>query len=333
MWFSSGGQPSEERAMSPSDRKAAQFDRELRLIASVLPRAAFGPHTYRVARGLDALSRHRRASNIETVTVGASSVRLHHPATDSGGQHPGLVWIHGGGYVVGCAAQDDALCRAAAAHLGAFIAAVDYRLAPENPFPAALEDCYDALTWLTRRDDVDKSRVAVGGASAGGGLAAALALLARDRNEITPVLQLLSYPMLDDRTAARTDIDERHFRLWNNKANRFGWQSYLGKMADGAKVSGLAAPSRHTNLTGLPAAWIGVGSLDLFHDENLAYADRLRTASVRCEVEVVPGAFHGFDSICPNAKITRRFRDAQLRALADAFDIDALERAEDNDAH
>ena len=127
-----------------------------------------------------------------------------------------MLWIHGGGYVIGSAAQDDAVCRHLAHELGRLVAAVDYRLAPEHPFPVPLHDCHDALVWLANRGDVDADRVAIGGASAGGGLAAALALLARDRAEVRPAFQLLSYPMLDDRTALRTDIDERHFRLWNN---------------------------------------------------------------------------------------------------------------------
>jgi acetyl esterase/lipase len=230
-----------------------------------------------------------------------------------------MLWIHGGGYVLGTAAQDDAVCRHFATALDIVVAAVDYRLAPGSPFPVPLDDCHDALVWLAGQPGVDPSRIAVGGASAGAGLAAAVALLARERDGVRPAFQLLAYPMLDDRTANRTDIDERYFRLWNNKANRFGWQSYTGHPPGSPDVSGLAAPARHDDLTGLPPAWIGVGTLDLFHDEDVAYAGRLESAGVACELDVVQGAFHGFDFIRPKSGVARAFRAAQVTALADAL--------------
>jgi acetyl esterase/lipase len=220
---------------------------------------------------------------------------------------------------MGNAAQDDGVCRHLAAALGALVAAVDYRLAPEHPFPVPLHDSHEALVWLASRDDVDESRIAIGGASAGGGLTASLALLARERDEVRPAFQLLTYPMLDDRTAARQSANERDLRLWNTASNRFGWCSYLGTDPGGNDVSGLAAPARAENLSGLPPAWIGVGSLDLFAGEDMAYADRLRAAGVPCELLVVPGAFHGFDLIRPNAPISRSFRAAQVAAFARAF--------------
>jgi acetyl esterase/lipase len=228
---------------------------------------------------------------------------------------PGLLWIHGGGYVIGTATQDDALCRHLSNEVGILVAAVDYRLAPENPFPAPLHDCYNALSWLADHRDVDRNRIAIGGASAGGGLAAALALLARQRDEIHPVFQILSYPMLDDRTAARTDLDDRGTRLWNQRSNRFGWSAYLGSAPGGADVDELAAPARCTDFAGLPPAWIGVGTLDLFLDEDLAYSAALRASGVACDVELIAGAFHGFDSVRPGAAVTRAFRASQARAL------------------
>jgi acetyl esterase/lipase len=246
------------------------------------------------------------------------TVRVHRP-TAGESPWPALLWIHGGGYVIGTAAQDDDLCRDLAGQLGIMVAAVDYRLAPERPFPVPLHDCYDALTWLAGRPDVDPDHLAVGGGSAGGGLAAALALLARDRGEIAPVLQLLSYPMLDDRTAVRTDIDERHLRLWSNRANRFGWEAYTGQAPGSAGISPLAAPARCDDLSGLPPAWIGVGTLDLFYEEDRAYAERLGAAGVECQLEVVPGAFHGFDSVAPTSGVARRFRAAQVAALEAAL--------------
>lgn len=225
---------------------------------------------------------------------------------------PALLWIHGGGYVIGTARQDDRLCSAFSRRLGIAVASVDYRLAPEHPYPAPLEDCYSALTWLADLPSVDRYRVAIGGASAGGGLAAALALLARDRAELSPAFQLLVYPMLDDRSSA-TAGNSTH-RLWDHRSNRFGWAAYLGD-ADPR----IAVPGRRDDLSGLPPAWIGVGTHDLFHDEDLAYAERLRAAGVPCRVETVPGAFHGFDAIVPKAQVSRRFFDSQCDSLRAAF--------------
>jgi acetyl esterase/lipase len=216
---------------------------------------------------------------------------------------------------MGTATQDDAVCQHLASEVGVLVAAVDYRLAPEHPFPTPLHDCYDALTWLADHPDVDRSRIAVGGASAGGGLAAALAHLARQRGEMQPAFQLLSYPMLDDRTAARSDLDDRCTRLWNNRSNRFGWTAYLGSAPGGPRVDELAAPARCRDFAGLPPAWIGVGTHDLFLDEDLAYAAALQASGVACEVDVIDGAFHGFDSIRPGAAVTRAFRASQARAL------------------
>jgi acetyl esterase/lipase len=221
--------------------------------------------------------------------------------------------------VIGNAASEDVMCRHIAETLGIMVAAVDYRLAPEHRFPVALHDCYDALTWLADHHDVDSSRIAIGGASAGGGLAAALALLARERAEVPLRFQLLSYPMLDDRTAVRTDIDESNFRVWNNKANGFGWRSYLGSAPGSSVVSELAAPARCEDLSGLPPAWIGVGSLDLFYDEDVAYAARLREAGVECHLDVVPGGFHGFDAVRRKTEVSKAFRSAQQDALANAL--------------
>ena len=293
------------------------FHPDLRSIARWLPRAAVGRRTLPTTRLLTGLLAKRPTKDVTVETVGSVAVRVHRPPAAA--PLPALLWIHGGGYVIGAAAQDDALCRYYAETLGAVVVAVDYRLAPEAPFPAPLDDCYDALTWLARQPDVDAARIAVGGASAGGGLAAAVALLAHERGEVQLAYQLLAYPMLDDRTANRTDIDERNFRLWNNKANRFGWQSYTGHPPGSPDVTGLAAPARYENLSGLPPTWIGVGTLDLFHDEDVAYADRLRAAGVECALAEVEGAFHGFDLIRPKAGVAQAFRSAQMAALAAAL--------------
>ena len=240
-------------------------------------------------------------------------VRLFRPADQAAGSTepaPALLWIHGGGYVIGTADMDDHVCARFSRRLGITVASVEYRLAPEHPYPAALQDCYSALTWLAGLPGVDPGRVAIGGASAGGGLAAALALWARDQGSsgFTPAFQLLVYPMLDDRSSMT--VDKANYRLWNPRANRFGWRAYLG----GADPR-VAVPARRDDLSGLPPAWIGVGTNDLFHDEDLAYAEHLRAAGVPCDVEVVPGAFHGFDMWTSKSTVSQRFFDSQCKVL------------------
>jgi acetyl esterase/lipase len=271
-----------------------------------------GPRSLRLIRKLSALQQRKTPDGVEVLTLSSGvGVRLHRPVgVDQPG--PALLWLHGGGYIIGTAQQDDALCRRFTRELGITVAAVDYRLAPEHPYPAPLEDCYAALTWLARLPAVDPARVAIGGASAGGGLAAALALLAHDRGEVTPALQLLAYPMLDDRSGSGPDNPK--YRLWSPKSNRFGWKAYLGT-AD-PKV---AVPARRDDLGGLPPAWIGVGTNDLFHDEDVDYAGRLTAAGVPCRVEVVNGAFHGFDQMVPKAGVSQSFFASQCASLRTAL--------------
>ena len=218
--------------------------------------------------------------------------------------------------MIGTAEMDDHLCAQFSNRLGITVASVEYRLAPEHPYPAAVQDCYSALTWLAGLPGADPGRVAIGGASAGGGLAAALALWARDRGvsgrAVTPAFQLLVYPMLDDRSWMAAD--NPNYRLWNPRANRFGWTAYLGD-ADPQ----VAVPARRGDLSGLPPAWIGVGTNDLFHDEDLAYAERLTAAGVPCEVEVVPGAFHDFDLWASKSPVAQRFFNSQCEMLRAAL--------------
>jgi acetyl esterase/lipase len=294
-----------------ADLRAARF----------LPRATVGPRILPLIRRLTSRAATRRRPGVEIVSVSAEvSVRVYRPAP-APGPLPALLWIHGGGLVIGTAAMDDAFCRRVADELGVLVASVEYRLAPEHPFPAPLEDCYTALGWLARQDGVDPDRIAIGGASAGGGLAAALALLAKERAEIRPAFQLLVYPMLDDRTALRTDVDESRLRMWNQNSNRFGWRSYIGP-AFGGQVPALAAAARYEDLSGLPPAWVGVGTHDLFHDEDVAYARRLRAAGVDVELHEVSGAYHGFDMVERKAPVSRAFVRSQIGALAAALTAD-----------
>jgi len=231
---------------------------------------------------------------------------------------PALLWMHGGGYLIGRPEQDDASCIQYVRELGITVVSVDYRCAPKYPFPAGLDDCYSALKWVVAHSqelNIDPKRIAVGGNSAGSGLAAALAQIAHDRREINLVFQLLVYPMLDDRTVLRTDIDDSNNITWNHKSNRFGWESYLGQECGIETVPAYSVPARRADLSGLPPAWIGVGALDIFHDEDVAYAQGLKEAGVECELEVVSGAFHGFDVFDPQVPIVQNFRKSQITVL------------------
>lgn len=260
---------------------------------------------------------------MNTFDLSGSPATVRVISRDGAGPRPVVLWIHGGGYVIGVAAQDDARCVRMAQRLDATIVSVDYRLAPENPFPAPLDDCFAAYELLQREPEllgVDPSRVIIARQSAGAGLAAALALRVHDARRAPPKLQLLEYPMLDDRTVLRSDAENSHHRLWDVSSNRLGWNSYLGALEPGgAAISDHAAAARRVDLRGLPPTWIGVGTLDLFHDENVDYAKRLQAAGVPTTLEVVEGAFHGFNAVLPNAPVSLRFFDSQMRAAERAF--------------
>lgn len=235
-------------------------------------------------------------------------IRVHRPKSGTG-PLPCVYSIHGGGYVMGSRATDDPRLDRWCTRLGCVGVSVEYRLAPETPFPGPLEDCYAGLRWVHEHAadlGVDPDRVAVSGASAGGGLAAALALLARDRAELPVACQLLIYPMVDDR---RTSVSSGwEVPVWDPASNRFGWQCYLGSLFGGDDVPYHAAPSRCEDLAGLPPAYVCVGTLDGFVDEDIDYAVRLNHAGVRTELHVYAGAPHGFDTMLPGTTIARRCR-------------------------
>ena len=195
-------------------------------------------------------------------------------------------------------------------------------MAPKHPAPAAVEDAYAALKWLAAeapRLGIDPTRIAIGGASAGGGLAATLALVAHDRGDVRPAFQLLVYPMLDDRTATRTDLETKNVRVWSPASNHYAWSAYLGHPPGQATANPYAAAARREDLRGLPPAWIGVGTLDLFHDEDVTYAKRLEASGVPCELHLVPGAFHGFDAVLRKAAVSKAFWSEQVRVLREAL--------------
>jgi len=223
-------------------------------------------------------------------------VRRYQPA-DPAGPLPALVYFHGGGFVVGSLDLYDTDCRRIAAEVGAVVVSVDYRLAPEHPFPAPLEDCYAALVWVAEHAaelGVDPDRIAVGGESAGGGLAAGVALLARDRGGPRLCLQFLGIPELDDRMESGSmralGADSPITTIANGEIS---WDSYLGAGVRGTdRVSPYAAPARATDLAGLPPALVTAYELDALRDEDVAYAQRLLSAGVPTELHVYPGAFH-----------------------------------------
>ncbi|GAA3703872.1 hypothetical protein GCM10022268_11850 [Sphingomonas cynarae] len=233
-----------------------------------------------------------------------------------------VVWMHGGGYIAGAAGIPVDL-RVAAREHGWLVVSVDYRLAPKAAFPAALDDNLAALCWVHDHAGalgVDPARIAIGGASAGGGHAAMLAFAARDRSAVRPACQILIYPMLDDRTgSSRPARPGTGQFIWTAASNRFGWSSLLGMPAGGAQVPVAAVPARRRDLAGLPPAFIGVGTLDLFLDEDLAYAAALTTAGVTVDLRVVPAAFHAFDGVAPQAPASRSFTAQWIARLAAAI--------------
>jgi acetyl esterase/lipase len=250
------------------------------------------------------------------------AVRVHRRASRTAAAVPGIVWIHGGGMILGSYDMDAQFLDRLAARTGCVAIAVDYRLAPETPYPGALDDCFAALTFL--RDSagelgVDATRLAVGGNSAGAGLAAASALLARDRG-LPLVHQHLVYPMLDDRQITPSSRWDG-LALWPRELNEFAWRCYLGELYGADAVPAFAAPARATDLSGLPPAYIHVGSLDGFLHENVDYAARLAAAGVPTELHVLPLVPHGFDFVAPDAAVTRTANSLSDAALARVLSV------------
>jgi acetyl esterase/lipase len=235
-------------------------------------------------------------------------VRVHRPA-GADEPLPCLYTMHGGGYVIGSYDHDtaafDRLCPA----LNIAGVGVDYRLAPDTPYPSPLDDCYRGLKWTydhAAELGIDPERIGIGGISAGGGLAAALALLARDRGEIPIAFQLLDCPMLDDRQIT-TSSQRDGLPVWSRESNAFGWRSYLGDLYGTDDIPYTAAAARAEDLSGLPPAFVSVGALDGFLDEDVDYALRLNHAGVPCELHVYPGACHGYQ-IAVDCEVTRQSR-------------------------
>ncbi|MDE2463086.1 MAG: alpha/beta hydrolase [Alphaproteobacteria bacterium] len=250
----------------------------------------------------------------------AVRVLLYHPEVP---QSPMAAYlhVHGGGLVMGTPEISLQTCVDLVRRFGLTVVSVDYRLAPEHPYPAAVEDCYRALHWLYAKAEelgVDRDRIVVGGESAGGGLAAALCVLARDRGEVRVAFQHLTYPMLDDRTTSPYSHPHAGRLVWTQPSNEFGWRAYLSATPGGKDTPAYAAAARTERLEGLPPAFIATGALDLFLEENIEYARRLVRAGVPTELHVYPGAFHAFDMIT-DAKVSQAFRNDWRRALERAL--------------
>ncbi|MFC7363516.1 alpha/beta hydrolase [Nocardioides astragali] len=224
-------------------------------------------------------------------------VRRYRPAAHDA-PLPALVYVHGGGFVVGSLELYDADCRRLAAEVGAVVFSVDYRLAPEHPFPAALHDCFAALTWVADNAadlGVDPDRIGIGGESAGGGISAGVALLARDRGGPRLCVQFLGIPELDDRLATRSmrTLGAESIPVTTIANMEISWDSYLGPGVRGTEgVSPYAAPARATDLAGLPPALVTAYEFDALRDEDMAYAQQLMSAGVPTELHVYSGAFH-----------------------------------------
>ena len=249
-------------------------------------------------------------------------LRVYRPVGDDQSL-PCLFWIHGGGHILGSIDQDDVQCDHFARTGRCVVVSVEWRHSPEHPYPAEMDDCYAGLRWTADNATdlgIDTRRLAVGGRSSGGGAAAGLALLARDRDGPSICHQLLIYPMLDDRNTTPSSFNDVHPGLWTRDMNLIAWRVYLGADHFGTdEVPPYAAPSRAQDLTGLPATSMFTGELDLFRDENVTYASDLLAAGVTTEVHLYPGTYHGFDVFVPSARVSQRairdIDDALSRAL------------------
>ncbi|WP_188133903.1 alpha/beta hydrolase [Chitinophaga sp. CF418] len=236
---------------------------------------------------------------------------------------PVFYWMHGGGLMLGSPEQEETQMKEIAVSTGALVVSVDYRLAPEYPYPIPLEDCYQGLLWIDAHADqlgVDKKRIAVGGASAGGGLAAAVAMMSLRLGGPAIIHQSLTYPMLDCRNQTKSSHEILSLGIWDRAYNLFGWHAYLGERVY-EHLPDYAIPALAKDLNGLPPAFIAVGSLDLFRDEDIAYALRLMEAGISAELHFYHGAVHGFDWHVPDSAMTKSLFSKRINALNIAYKV------------
>lgn len=249
-------------------------------------------------------------------------VRIYRPASIHD-TLPVLLWIHGGGYILGTVEDNDPLCFRFVEEANCVVVSVDYRLAPEHPYPAPLEDCYAALKWIADNAEqlnIDPDRIGVAGASAGGGLTAGLTLLARDRNYPSLCFQMPLYPMINDRNNTPSANEIKEGFVWNQKTNEAGWKMYLGELHGTDNIPAYAAPARAEDYSNLPYTYTCVGQLDPFRDETLTYVTQLAQAGVDVDFHLFPGAYHGFEGLNPNAVIAKRATNEYIQAVKYGFE-------------
>ena len=251
------------------------------------------------------------------------SIRLFRPAIRPAAL-PLLLWFHGGGQVLGFAAQEDSYLKRIAREVGCMVASVDYGLAPEARSPAAAEDGYLAYRWL--RDEaavlgIDASRIGIAGPSGGACIAAAVTLMIRDRLAPTPLFLALNYPMLDDRNESASSHEITDIGIWDRANNLLAWQAILGDQVGAADVSPYSAPARAKDLTGLPPTFISIAELDVFRDEGLAYATKLMAGGTPTELHVYPGAFHAWDLFAPESGLAKSFFQAWFGYMSRHFEV------------
>ncbi|MBV6702109.1 alpha/beta hydrolase [Kitasatospora aureofaciens] len=325
-----------EHGPAATARRAPAFDPQLRAaLAARGERGPVTPENLAAVQERDATARPRPTA--ETLRDGGrfEVEELHAPGPRDGdgdgvtlvsarpagatGPLPLLYYLHGGAMIMGNAwSVLPRLLRAWALPLQLAVISVEYRLAPQAPYPAPLEDCWAGLAWATGNAAAlgwDADRIIVGGKSAGGGLAAALALLTRDRGGPAPIGQLLLSPMLDDRGTTFSSRQMAGRDTWDRTSNATAWQALLGERHGAADLPPYAAPARATDLSALPPAYIEVGSAETFRDEAVAYADAIWQAGGDAELHVWPGAFHGFDTLAPHAALSRDAHDTRTRWL------------------
>jgi len=245
------------------------------------------------------------------------TVRVYRPVNATG-ELPGIYFIHGGGMILGSVEGEDATATLICDQTNALVVSVEYRLSPEHPHPAPVEDCYAGLVWMAKNATelgFDPDRLAIYGASAGGGLTIATALLARDRGGPPLTFMMPIYPMIDDTNTTASSDEIVDIGIWDRAGNIEAWAWYLG----GKPADQYAAPARASDLTGLPPAFIDVGTVDLFRDEDIAFAQRLMAAGVPTELHVHPGSYHAAETFAADAALSRRIWSMRLDALRRAL--------------
>lgn len=251
-----------------------------------------------------------------------ASVRVYKPEASPSGI--GVLWIHGGGLITGSPDLDNKTCSRYAKELDAVVCSVKYRLAPENPFPAGLNDCLEVWQWFQEKAvemGVDPARIIVAGQSAGGCMATSLAHRLIDMGGQPPVAQLLFCPMLDDRTAARLELDDIEHIGWTNRSNRAAWSWYLGGVAGVSSIPDGAVPARRDDLSGLPPTWIGIGDIDLFYNESIEYAKRLENDGVTVEFDSVPQAPHTFENFADGTSLVDQYFERHFASVRKLLSI------------